>query len=48
MELFWGFEMGNVFVSGDNKLLVLGGKKNYGTSNSAFEYDFLNETVKSF
>ena len=39
--------MGNVFVSGENKLLILGGKKNYGKSNSVFEYDFLNETVKN-
>ena len=32
MELFRGFEMGNVFKSDENKLLILGGKKNFGDS----------------
>lgn len=45
MILYKGFEMGCVFNTGPNKLLILGGKKNYCKENTSFEYDMLNKTV---
>lgn len=45
MIMYKGFEMGCVYEVGPNKLLILGGKKNYCKENTSFEYDFHNKTV---
>lgn len=45
-KLFFGFENGNVIITGrPNEILLLGGKMNFGSSNNVWMYDLHNKTV---